>query len=128
LTPWKASELGFSGRRRTHSAAAMEVIGGMLATAVFKAAAGKVSTAAGDGILQQWRFNKDLEYMRDTMKSIEAVLEDAERRSIQERSVLLWLERLTGASYDISDMFDEFEVNKSALRKVRTCLFNSLDE
>jgi hypothetical protein len=106
----------------------MEVIGGMLATAVFKAAAGKVSTAAGDGILQQWRFNKDLEYMRDTMKSIEAVLEDAERRSIQERSVLRWLERLTGASYDISDMFDEFEVNKSALRKVRTCLFNSLDE
>jgi hypothetical protein len=101
----------------------MAGIGGMLAAGVLKAATGKLFSAAGDAIMQQWSFKKDLEYMRDTMRSIEAALMDAERRSIEEQSVLLWLERLTGASYDITDMFDEFEVKKSFLRKVRTCLF-----
>jgi hypothetical protein len=103
----------------------MEGIGGMLAAAVLKAAVGKVAAAAGDGIMLQWRFKKDLEYMRDTLESMEAVLEDAERQSMEDKSVLLWLERLTRASYDISDMFDEFKVNKSVLRKVSACLFNS---
>jgi hypothetical protein len=97
----------------------------MLAAAVLKAAVGKVAAAAGDGIMLQWRFKKDLEYMRDTLESMEAVLEDAERQSMEDKSVLLWLERLTRASYDISDMFDEFKVNKSVLRKVSACLCNS---
>ncbi|CAO2184940.1 unnamed protein product [Urochloa humidicola] len=98
----------------------MAGIGGMLAAAVVKAAAGKLAAAAGDRIMLQWKFRKDLEDMRDTLESIEAVLEDAERRSIQDASVRLWLERLTRASYDISDMFDEIEVNtakKSTLQK-----------
>ncbi|KAL6614981.1 hypothetical protein ACP70R_037251 [Stipagrostis hirtigluma subsp. patula] len=100
----------------------MAAIGGMLAAAVLKVAVGKVAAAAGDRIILQWRFSKDLERMRDTMESIGAVLEDAERRSIEDASVRLWLERLTRASYNISDMFDEFEVNttkKSALRKFK---------
>ncbi|KAL6615206.1 hypothetical protein ACP70R_037476 [Stipagrostis hirtigluma subsp. patula] len=100
----------------------MVAIAGMLAAAVLKVAAGKVAAAAGDRIMLQWRFSKDLDHMRDTMESIGAVLEDAERRSIEDAAVRLWLERLTRASYNISDMFDEFEVNtsmKSALRKFK---------
>ncbi|GJN13271.1 hypothetical protein PR202_ga31624 [Eleusine coracana subsp. coracana] len=94
----------------------------MLAAAILKVAAGKAAAAAGDRIMLQWRFEKDLEYMRDTMESIEVVLVDAEKRSIEDKSVQLWLERLTRASYDISDLFDEFEANavkKSAFRKAR---------
>ncbi|GJN37947.1 hypothetical protein PR202_gb26948 [Eleusine coracana subsp. coracana] len=56
------------------------------------------------------------------MDSIAAVLKDAERRSIKEEAVRLWLKRLTGASYLITDIFDDFEVNttrKSALRKAK---------
>ncbi|CAO2174009.1 unnamed protein product [Urochloa humidicola] len=98
----------------------MAEIGGMLASAVLKAAAAKLGAAAGDRIMLQWKFSKDLEDMRDTLESIEAVLEDAERRSIEDASVRLWLERLTRASYDISDMFDEIEAKKSTLQKVRT--------
>ena len=61
--------------------------------------------------------------MRDTLESIEAVLEDAERRSVEDAAVRLWLKRLTRASYDISDIFDELDVNitrtsSSSLRKV----------
>lgn len=71
----------------------------------------------------------DLRDLRDMMESIEAVLDDAERRSISEASVRVWLKRLTTASYSISDMFDEFEVNtsrKSALWKVRMHLIHSI--
>ena len=100
----------------------MAEVGGMLAAAVLKAVAGKVAAAAGDRITLQWRFGEDLEGMRDTLESIEAVLEDAERRSVEDAAVRLWLKRLTRASYDISDIFDEFDVNStrasSFLRKV----------
>jgi hypothetical protein len=109
----------------------MEGIGGKLAAAVLKAAAGKVGAAAGNRIMLQWRFKKDLEYMRDTLESMEAVLEDAERQSMEDKSVLLWLQRLTRASYDICDILDKFEVDtirKSFLLKVRVCLFNNLAE
>ncbi|GJN37945.1 hypothetical protein PR202_gb26946 [Eleusine coracana subsp. coracana] len=100
----------------------MAEIGGMLAAAVLKLAATKVAEAAGDRFMLQWRFGEDMENMRETMESIAAVLQDAERRSIKEEAVRLWLKRLTGASYRITDIFDEFEVSrtrKSALRKFR---------
>jgi hypothetical protein len=102
----------------------MAEIGGMLAAAVVKAAYGKVAAAAGDLVAQQRMFRRDIEYMRDALESIEALMGDAERRSIEEKSVQLWLNRLTTASYDISDIFDELEANatrKSALQKVCTC-------
>ncbi|TVU43359.1 hypothetical protein EJB05_09823 [Eragrostis curvula] len=101
----------------------MAEIGGMLAAGALKLAAGKLAEATGDRVMLQWRFKEDLEAMKDTTESIEAVLEDAERQSLHDKSAKLWLERLTRASYDISDMFDEFEVNKtrrkSTLRKFK---------
>lgn len=107
---------------RAQQLAAMAEIGGMLAAAVLKAAAGKVSAAAADRVMLQWRFDDDL---RDMMESIEAVIDDAERRSISEASVRVWLKRLTTASYSISDMFDEFEVNTSR-NQVRKHLIHSI--
>ncbi|KAL6626387.1 hypothetical protein ACP70R_030113 [Stipagrostis hirtigluma subsp. patula] len=100
----------------------MAEVGGLLAAAVLKVAAEKVAGMVGDRVMLQWRFGNDLEDMRDTVESVEAVMEDAERRSIEDASVRLWLKRLTRASYDISDMFDEFEVDvtkKSALPKFK---------
>nr|CAB3484251.1 unnamed protein product [Digitaria exilis] len=100
----------------------MAEIGGMLAGGVLKLVAGKVAEAAGDRLMLQWRFGEDLEGMKLTAESIQAVLEDAERKSLADKPVQLWLERLTRASYDIADMFDEFEVettSKSALRKFK---------
>ncbi|KAK3163455.1 hypothetical protein QOZ80_1AG0003970 [Eleusine coracana subsp. coracana] len=100
----------------------MAEIGGMLAAAVLKLVATKVAEAAGDRFMLQWRFGEDMEIMKETMESIAAVLKDAERRSIKEEAVRLWLKRLTGVSYRITDIFDEFEVSsirKSALRKFK---------
>ncbi|KAK3120237.1 hypothetical protein QOZ80_9AG0684150 [Eleusine coracana subsp. coracana] len=100
----------------------MAEIGGMLAAAALKMAAGKMAEAAGDRIMLQWTFSEDLEDMEDTMESIQAVLEDAEGQSIMNASVRLWLKRLTRASNHISDVFDEFEVKKtrkSALQKFK---------
>ncbi|KAL6599870.1 hypothetical protein ACP70R_045521 [Stipagrostis hirtigluma subsp. patula] len=95
---------------------------GLLAGGLLKVAAGKVAAAAGDRIMLQWRFHEDLEEMRDTMEAVNTVLGDAERRAIQDGSTELWLKRLARASQDISDLFDEFEVNttrKSPLRKFK---------
>ncbi|TVU25425.1 hypothetical protein EJB05_27920, partial [Eragrostis curvula] len=100
----------------------MAEIGGMLAASALKMAAERIAEAAGDRVMLQWKFSDDLEDMEDTVESIQAVLEDAEGQSFQNASVRLWLKRLTRASNDISDMFDEFEVNKtkkSVLRKLK---------
>ncbi|KAL0929118.1 hypothetical protein M5K25_001060 [Dendrobium thyrsiflorum] len=43
------------------------------------------------------------------MPRIEAVLEDAEEREIQDRSVKLWLSELRLLAYDIDDVIDEYE-------------------
>lgn len=55
------------------------------------------------------------------LESVEAFLKDAERRSITEKSVQLWLSRLKNAMYDISDMIDGFEANTTP-NKVYICL------
>ncbi|KAF8668322.1 hypothetical protein HU200_052379 [Digitaria exilis] len=73
----------------------MAEVGGMLAGGVLKLVAGKVAEATGDRLMLQWRFGEDLEGMKVTAESIQAVLEDAERKSLAETSVQLWLERLT---------------------------------
>ncbi|KAK3139856.1 hypothetical protein QOZ80_5AG0391590 [Eleusine coracana subsp. coracana] len=107
----------------------MAEIAGMLAASVLKVAAGKMAEAAGDRVMLQWRFGDDLEDMEDTVESIQAVLEDAEGQSIVNASVRLWLKRLTRASNDISDMFDEFEVNKtrkSSLGKIEWVLQDNI--
>ncbi|XP_028554973.1 disease resistance protein RGA2-like [Dendrobium catenatum] len=45
---------------------------------------------------------------------IKAVLEDAEEREIQDRSVKLWLSELRCLAYDIDDVIDEYEYDVQA--------------
>jgi hypothetical protein len=45
-----------------------------------------------------------MEDIKNTLGIVQAVLRDAERRSVREEAVML-----KDAAYDISDMFDEFE-------------------
>jgi hypothetical protein len=97
----------------------MAVVGGMLASAVLKVVTQQIGDAIGGQARLQWNFRKDLEKLRTLLESVEAVLMDAERRSIKDLTVLLWLDRLKNAMYDISNMIDEFEANtKPASRKV----------
>ncbi|KAM0826742.1 hypothetical protein ACQ4PT_068671 [Festuca glaucescens] len=83
----------------------------MLASAVIKIVVQELSCTIRSNIKMQKNFKKDLEKMRNTLESVEAVLKDAEKRSINDAAVRLWMERLKKAMYDISDMVNEFETN-----------------
>ena len=103
----------------------MDAVGGMVTSALLKVVVKEIATAITNRITLQLNFAKDLEEMKMTLESLAALLKDAERRSIQEEAVRLWLNRLKKAMYEISDMIDEFEDNtKPAGRKV-CILFNS---
>uniref|UniRef100_A0A0E0F3K2 AAA+ ATPase domain-containing protein n=1 Tax=Oryza meridionalis TaxID=40149 RepID=A0A0E0F3K2_9ORYZ len=87
----------------------MAEVGGMLASAVLRLATQKMGSAIGDQILLQWDFQGDLQEMKMALESVEALLSDAERQSIDRESVRLWLKRLKHCSYDIADVLDEAE-------------------
>ncbi|XP_047085462.1 putative disease resistance protein RGA1 [Lolium rigidum] len=90
---------------------AMVAVGGMVASAVIKVVIKQIGSAIGGEIKQHWNMKKDLEKMKMTLESVEAVLSDAETRSVTDNSALLWLKRLKDAMYDISDMLDDFEAD-----------------
>ncbi|XP_044955343.1 putative disease resistance protein RGA1 [Hordeum vulgare subsp. vulgare] len=97
----------------------MAHVAGLLASAVVSAVGNKLGSAIGDEVTMLWSFKDDLKDMKDTLESMEAVLKDAERRSVKEELVRLWLNRLKHAAYDISYMLDEFQANSEpASRKM----------
>ncbi|XP_062016032.1 putative disease resistance protein RGA3 [Rosa rugosa] len=60
--------------------------------------------------------DKEIENLTRTLKAIQAVLEDAEQRQVQEASVRLWLNNLKEVSDEIDDVLDEwsYEILKHA--------------
>lgn len=52
--------------------------------------------------------DKEIENLTRTLKAIQAVLEDAEQRQVQEASVRLWLNNLKEVSDEIDDVLDEW--------------------
>uniref|UniRef100_A0A0E0MDT0 Uncharacterized protein n=1 Tax=Oryza punctata TaxID=4537 RepID=A0A0E0MDT0_ORYPU len=100
----------------------MAEVGGMLTAAVVKMVGDRIGSAINGQIKLQWDFNDDLEYMKMTLESVLALLMDAERQSIKSEAVRLWLKRLKGAAYDISDMIDEFEANTTTKTAAPKCV------
>jgi len=99
----------------------MAGVAGLLTSALVKIVGDKLGSTIGQQANLLWNFSRDLE---DTLESMAAVLKYAERRSIREDSVRLWLKRLKNAALDISDMLDEFEVNSKLTHgKVRSELY-----
>ncbi|KAK3143536.1 hypothetical protein QOZ80_4AG0301510 [Eleusine coracana subsp. coracana] len=86
-------------------------LGGMVASAVLKVVTKQICSAIAGDIKLQGAFKKNLSKMKMTLESVEALLKDAERRSIQDAAVCLWLKRLKNALYDIYDMIDEFDAS-----------------
>jgi hypothetical protein len=89
----------------------MAALGGLLASAVIKVVIKQIGSAIGGEIKLHKNMKKDLEIMKLTLESVEAVLNDAETRSITDNSALLWLKRLKDAMYDISGMLEDFEAD-----------------
>ncbi len=107
----------------------MAEVGGMLAAAVLNFVGQQISSVIAVQITLQWDFNDDLKKMKSTLESVAAVLEDAEKQSIKEASVRMWLKRLKSATFAISDMIDEFEADTQGIQPpakkmvcMRTCL------
>ncbi|KAF0927550.1 hypothetical protein E2562_034259, partial [Oryza meyeriana var. granulata] len=103
----------------------MAGVGEVLASVVLREVARRLGSAVGDQITTQWNFTKDLDGMRMTLESVNALLRDAERRSAREEPVRLWLKRLKNAAYDISEMLDEFQTAATDAGK-KTGVFHSL--
>lgn len=87
------------------------VVGEMLASAVLKVVMGKLGAVIGPEVNMLWKFKDDLESIRSTLLTLQAVLNDAEKRSSREERVRLWLKRLKFAAYDIHDILEEMESN-----------------
>nr|XP_045088283.1 putative disease resistance protein RGA1 [Aegilops tauschii subsp. strangulata] len=104
-------------RRRHQQWLAMAELGGMLAAAIIKVVAEQIGSAIGSQIVLQKNFNEDLKKMKMALESVDAVLEEAERRSITDKVTRLWLKRLKNFMYEISDMIDEFEADTQAIAR-----------
>ncbi|BAS79562.1 Os02g0597200 [Oryza sativa Japonica Group] len=92
-------------------------VGEALVSAVLKEVLGKLGSAVGEQIVMRWNLKQDLESIKSTLGMLQAVLRDAERRSVSDEGASLWLKRLKNAAYDISDMLDEFEAKLSEVKK-----------
>ncbi|GMI77957.1 hypothetical protein like AT3G14470 [Hibiscus trionum] len=52
--------------------------------------------------------NEEVEKIGATLRTIRAVLADAEKRQVKEQAVKLWLDNLQNVAYDIEDVLDEW--------------------
>ncbi|VAI51711.1 unnamed protein product [Triticum turgidum subsp. durum] len=99
----------------------MAHVAGLLASAVVSAVGNKLGSAIGDEVTMLCSFKDDLQDMKDTLEYMEAALKDAEKRSVTEELVRVWLNRLKHAAYDISYMLDEFKANSEPASRKLDC-------
>eukprot|EP00268_Persea_americana_P054698 TRINITY_DN6291_c0_g1_i4.p1 TRINITY_DN6291_c0_g1~~TRINITY_DN6291_c0_g1_i4.p1 ORF type:complete len:1137 (+),score=191.79 TRINITY_DN6291_c0_g1_i4:1029-4439(+) len=52
--------------------------------------------------------HKEMDRLKSTLETIEAVLEDAEEQQVKDKAVKIWLGELKDAAYDADDILDEF--------------------
>nr|XP_048325954.1 putative disease resistance protein RGA3 [Ziziphus jujuba var. spinosa] len=106
-----------------------------MAEPVVSGVLGQLASIAIDLAMQELRLVKDadknISSLRRKLKDLQAVLEDAERKQLDDAGVRGWLEKLTDISYDIDDVLDEWstETIKSVIqnqketdKKKKVCL------
>jgi aquaporin TIP len=92
----------------------------MIAGAVVQRVASMLGQATRERVELLWRFGDDVEGMKRTLITVQAVMADAENRSQDSELVRLWLKKLKSAAYNIEDTVDELEANKN-IRRSSTC-------
>ncbi|CAO2142900.1 unnamed protein product [Urochloa humidicola] len=96
--------------RSQSSATVAEILAGLLTSAIVGIAKDKLASAIKEPASLLWNFGDDLEEMYSALEYISAALQDAERRSVREKVVLVWLNRLKDAAWYISDMLEDYQV------------------
>ncbi|CAN1830799.1 Putative disease resistance protein RGA3 [Linum perenne] len=69
-----------------------------------------------DGMLELWISNKQLDDLKETVSSIQAVLLDAQEQQINRDDVRQWLQRLSNVMYHADDILDDFWAEAARLR------------
>ncbi|XP_057957202.1 putative disease resistance protein RGA3 [Malania oleifera] len=95
----------------------------------------KVGSLASEEIKLAWGFKGELKNLEDSLKKIQAVLHDAQKRQVREKTVQIWLKDLEEIAYDAEDVLTEFsyemlrrqvEIQNQFMKKVRYfCSFSS---
>jgi hypothetical protein len=96
-------------------------VAGLLASAIVTQVGSKLGSVIGDQVSMLCCFEDDMVDMKETLETIGATMEDAEKRSIKEKEVQLWLKRLKNAALDISDMIDEFQPDSKQTDGNKVC-------
>ncbi|KAK9083026.1 hypothetical protein Scep_029497 [Stephania cephalantha] len=73
-----------------------------------------------------WGVKHDLETLSSTLTTIQAVLEDAEAKQFNDKSIKNWLSKLKDAAYDADDILDEwrtrFDVDDHTPFSTNSCI------
>ncbi|XP_052877803.1 putative disease resistance protein RGA1 [Gossypium arboreum] len=75
----------------------------------------KLSSRALSQVGRCWNLKHDIDDLKRTIRTIKAVLLDAEEKSVTDNLVKVWLEELKDVLYDADDLLDDFSTE--ALRK-----------
>jgi len=67
----------------------------------------RVSSIAAEGIRLAWGLEGQLQKLEESLTMIQAVLQDAARRPVTDKSAKLWLEKLQDVAYNAEDVLDE---------------------
>ncbi|XP_031256452.1 putative disease resistance protein RGA3 isoform X1 [Pistacia vera] len=83
-----------------------------------------------------WGVDKDMNKLSSLLSTIQAVLEDAEEKQVQDKALQNWLQKLKKAAYKVDDILDDCATEVSRLdskyqnsrfiNKVNTSLLNKL--
>ncbi|XP_057958758.1 putative disease resistance protein RGA3 [Malania oleifera] len=95
----------------------------------------KVGSLASEEMKLAWGFKGKLKNLERSLKKIQAVLHDAQKRQVREETVQIWLKDLEEIAYDAEDVLTEFsyemlrrqvEIQNQFMKKVRCfCSFSS---
>ncbi|KAK8588765.1 hypothetical protein V6N12_023180 [Hibiscus sabdariffa] len=69
-----------------------------------------LSSSALEQLALWWNFKDDLEDLKSIVEGINAVLPDAEGRSVTNNSVKFWLKKVKDALYDAEDLLDDVDI------------------
>ncbi|KAJ4718831.1 NB-ARC domain-containing disease resistance protein [Melia azedarach] len=83
-----------------------------MADAILSAVLQQLTSLMAQEVQEEVRFvvgvEKEVEVLANNLRTMRAVLVDAEQRQVKEESVRLWLDQLKDASYDMEDVLDEW--------------------
>ncbi|EOY04639.1 LRR and NB-ARC domains-containing disease resistance protein, putative [Theobroma cacao] len=83
-------------------------MGEAVLSAVVEGVVSKATSVAIQHINLGWGFEEELEKLGYSLPIIRALLQDAEERQRNDKSVKLWLDKLRDVAYEADDVLDEF--------------------